>query len=141
MDGRRFPIRIEDRWRLLLRIAFGVTIERAWAAIEDGRLVARFGWYSLDVPLEDIVSWRIEGPWRWITAIGVRSSPPPFSQEVSFAGSARGGVRIELRERMKWTILDVPAFYLGVDDLEGLAAELTAVGIDGEDARAEAARH
>ena len=129
----RYPIRIGRRSAPLLRILFGVTPEKAWSAIEDGVVTTRFGWYELRVPVANIVRWRIEGPWRWITAIGVRRGIR--RGDVSFAGSPRGGVRLDFREPVPWTIFKVPAFYAGVDDLEGFAAELAALGIPGEDGR------
>jgi hypothetical protein len=55
--------------------------------------------------------------------------------DVSFAGSPRGGVRVDFRDRVRWGILRVPAVYVGADDLEGLAAELRRRGIPGVDAR------
>jgi hypothetical protein len=95
--------------------------------------MVRFGRFELRAPLADITGWRMEGPWHWITAIGVRRSVR--HGDISFAGSPRGGVRMDLREPMRWTIFRVPAFYVGVEDLEGFAAELTARGIPGLDAR------
>jgi hypothetical protein len=71
-------------------------------------------------------------------AIGVRRSVR--HGDVSFAGSAHGGVRIDLKERVPWGIFRVPAIYVGVDDLEGLAGELARRGIEGVDARASTAR-
>ena len=96
-------------------------------------MLARFGWWTFEVPIGGIASWRIEGPWHWITAIGVRRSVR--HGDVSFAGSPRGGVRLDLRTPVKWTIFHVPVFYAGVEDLEGFAAALTEVGIAGMDAR------
>jgi hypothetical protein len=55
--------------------------------------------------------------------------------DVSFAGSPRGGVRVDLRTPVRWGPLRVPAVSYGVEDLEGFAAELAALGIPGEDAR------
>ena len=133
MTGARFPIRIGRRSAPLLRLLFGVTPDRAWAGMEDGQLVTRFGWWEFRAPLEDITGWRIEGPWRWITAIGIRRSVR--HGDVSFAGSPRGGVRMDFREPVKWTVFHVPALYVGVDDLEGFAVELAARGIPGQDAR------
>ena len=101
--------------------------------VDDECLSARFGWWEFSTPLTNITSWRIEGPWRWLTAIGVRRSIR--HGDVSFAGSPEGGVRLDFRVPVRWTIFDVPAFYVGVDDLEGLSAELAAHGISGEDAR------
>jgi len=129
----RYPIRVGARSRLLLRIAFGVTPGRAWAEIADGRIQVRFGRFSFTAPVSDVVGWRIEGPWPWITAIGLRRSVR--HGDISFAGSPRGGVRVDFRAPVRWWRLGVPATYYGVQDLEGFAAELAALGIPGEDAR------
>ena len=133
MPGTRYPIRLGRRSTPLLRVLFGVTHDRAWAMVDDECLSARFGWWEFSTPLTNITSWRIEGPWRWLTAIGVRRSIR--HGDVSFAGSPEGGVRLDFRVPVRGTIFDVPAFYVGVDDLEGLSAELAAHGISGEDAR------
>ena len=133
MAQGRYDIRIGDRSRLLLRVLFGVTQDKAWVSIADGSITARFGWYEFRTPIENVRRWRIEGPWRWISAIGVRRGI--LRGDVSFAGSPRGGVRLDLRERVRWTIFRVPVFYAGVEDLEGFAAELAVLGIPGEDAR------
>jgi hypothetical protein len=130
---RRFPIRIGSRSALLLRIVFGVAPESAWAGIEDGQVVTRFGRFGIRVAIDDITRWRIEGPWLWITAIGVRRSIR--HGDVSFAGSPRGGVRLDFRAPVRWLVFDVPAIYVGVEDLEGLGAALADLGIPGEDAR------
>lgn len=131
--ANRYPIRIGPRSRLFLRIAFGVTPERAWAEIVDGVVRCRFGRWEFSAPIAKVARWRIEGPWRWITAIGLRMSIR--HHDISFAGSPRGGVRLDFRAPVKWGLLNVPAAYYGVEDLEGFAAELTALGIRGEDAR------
>jgi len=129
----RYPIRIGNRSRLFLRVAFGVTPDRAWVDVGDGVIGVRFGRFLVTAAIADAVRWRIEGPWAWITAIGVRMSIR--HGDVSFAGSPRGGVRVDFRRRVRWRFLRIPAIYYGVDDLEGFAAELTALGIPGEDAR------
>lgn len=128
-----FPFRIGARSRLLLRLAFGVRPGRAQAELGDGRVVIRFGWATLRIPIDMIARWRIEGPWPWITAIGIRRSVR--HGDVSFAGSPRGGVRMDLRAPLRWGPLQVPAVYAGVDDLDGFAAALAALGIPGADAR------
>lgn len=129
----RYPIRIGSRSRLFLRVAFGVTPERAWVELDGEMVHVRFGRWELGVPMSTVTHWRIEGPWRWITAIGLRRSLR--GGDLSFAGSARGGVRLDFREPVRWGSLAVPAVYYGVEDLERFAAELTALGIPGEDAR------
>jgi hypothetical protein len=131
----RYPIRIGRRSALLLRVAFGVTSENAWAEVEDTGVVIRFGRFGFRVPVESIIQWRIEGPWRWITAIGLRRSVR--HGDISFSGSPRGGVRLDLRTPQVWYRLRVPAVYAGVEDLEGFAGELRRLGIPGEDARVQ----
>ena len=129
----RYPIRIGDRSRLFLRIVFGVTSDRAWVDVGDGIIRVRFGRFGVTAPVADAMGWRIEGPWRWITAIGVRRSIR--HGDLSFAGSPRGGVRVDFSPQVPYGPLRLPAIYYGVEDLDGFAAELTSLGIPGEDAR------
>jgi hypothetical protein len=131
MAQRRFPIRIGRRSRPLLRL-FGVHEGNAYVDL-DGELDAQFGFFRVTTPVSNIASWRIEGPWLWITAIGVRTSIR--HRDVTFGGSHRGGVRVDFKEPVRFGFLRIPALYVTVEDLEGLAAELTALGIPGEDAR------
>jgi hypothetical protein len=132
-DAVRFPIRVGHRSRLLLRVLFGVRRGTAWAEVGPERMTVRLGWWQLSTPMANIERWRIEGPFRWITAIGVRRSLR--DGDISFAGSAHGGVRMDLRERQPWGPLRIPAIYVAADDLEGFAAALAARGIPGEDVR------
>jgi hypothetical protein len=133
MAPARYPIRIGARSRPLLRILFGVRPANAWAEIRDDAIQVQFGRFGITTALANAVRYRIEGPWRWITAIGIRRSIR--HGDVSFAGSPRGGVRIDLREPVRWHRLRVPAVYVGVDDLDGFARDLAARGIPGDDAR------
>jgi len=131
----RFPIRLGRRSRPLLRL-FGVRgEENAYLALDGDELDSRFGFAHVRVPLANIVSWRIEGPWRWITAIGVRRSIR--HGDFTFGGSPRGGVRLDFKERVKLGPFRMPALYVTVEDLEGLAAALAARGIEGADARTD----
>jgi hypothetical protein len=129
----RFPIRLGRRSRDPLRVLFGATPESAWAELRGGQMIARFGRSELRVPLENIIRYRIEGPFRWITAIGIRRSIR--HADVSFAGSPHGGVRMDFRTPVRWGPLAVPALYVGADDLDAFAAALAAAGVAGEDAR------
>jgi hypothetical protein len=132
----RFPIRIGRRSRGFVRL-WTARPETSYVDVND-ELDVRFGRFRLATPIANIASWRIEGPFRWITAVGVRRSVR--HADVSFAGSPHGGVRIDFKERVRWAFLRVPAIYVGVDDLEGLAAELARRGIAGTDARARLVR-
>jgi hypothetical protein len=129
----RHPIRIGARSRLLVRVLFGATPATAWAEVTENEMVARFGRFEFRAPIAEVADYRIEGPFRWITAIGVRMSVR--HRDLSFAGSPHGGVRMDFRDRIPYGPLRVPAFYVGADDLEAFAAALAAQGIPGEDAR------
>jgi hypothetical protein len=133
MTTRRFAYRLGGRSWPVLRL-FGVGgPDDAWVDLDEETLTARFGWATATTPVANIASWRIEGPWRWITAIGIRRSIR--HQDLTFGGSPRGGVRLDFREPITVLRLDTPALYLTVEDLDGLAAALTARGIPGADAR------
>jgi hypothetical protein len=133
MVSRRFAYRLGPRSWPVLRL-FGVAGPAdAWVDLDDTMLSARFGWSNAGIPLADITGWRIEGPWRWITAIGVRRSIR--HADITFGGSHQGGVRVDVREPIRIGPLRAPALYLTVEDPEGLAAALTAAGISGVDAR------
>jgi len=127
----RFPIRLGPLSRPLL-LLFGVRESNAYVDI-DGELVARFGFSTFRTPIGNISRWRIEGPWSWFTAIGVRRSIR--HGDVTFGGNHRGGVRLEFHEPVRWTIFRVPALYVTVADLEGLVSALAERGIPGEDTR------
>jgi hypothetical protein len=127
-----FPIRVGRRSRSFLRF-WGVKPDQPPISRIGDDLEVEFGRFHFRTPVANIASWRIEGPWRWITAIGVRRSIR--HGDVSFAGSPRGGVRVDFRDPIRWGMFRVPAVYVGVDDLEGLAAELERRGIKGVDAR------
>jgi hypothetical protein len=133
MAPQRFPIRLGPRSRTLLRL-FGVGgPEDAWVELSDGSIEARFGRFRALTPLSNISGWRIEGPWAWITAIGVRRSVR--HADVTFGGSPHGGVRLDFQERVPVGPFKAPALYVTVDDLDGLAAALREGGIQGVDAR------
>ena len=120
----------------MLRVLFGVRADDTWIDLgdgPDGPLEVQFGWSHFRTPLANVASWQIEGPWKWITAIGVRRSVR--HGDVTFGGSPHGGVRIDFRAAQRWLFFGVPAIYVPADDLEGLAAELERRGVPGRDAR------
>jgi hypothetical protein len=131
MAAQRVPIRVGPRSRPLLRL-FGVGADNAYVDLNE-ELDARFGRFRVRTPVANLASWRIEGPWLWITAIGVRTSVR--HRDVTFGGNHRGGVRVDFKERVQFGALRIPALYVTVGDLEGFAAALAGRGIPGEDAR------
>ena len=117
----------------MLRL-FGVRgPDDAWVELRDDDLEARFGRFGASTPLSNITGWRIEGPWAWITAIGVRRSVR--HADVTFGGSPHGGVRLDFVERVPVGPFKAPALYVTVDDLDALAEALRERGIPGVDAR------
>jgi hypothetical protein len=127
----RFPIRIGPRSRAVVRL-FGATPQTAYAEVGDD-LEIRFGRFRFRTPVTNLARYRIEGPFTWIRAIGVRRSFR--GGDVSFCGSAHGAVRIDLNKPVPWGPVKVPAVWAGADDLDGFAAELARRGIHGEDVR------
>jgi hypothetical protein len=131
METARFPIRIGPRSRAVVRL-FGATPATAYAELGDD-LEIRFGRFRIRTPIANVARYRIEGPFPWITAIGVRMSVR--HRDVSFCGSNHGAVRMDLGEPVRWGPVRVPAVWAGADDLDGLAAALAARGIPGTDVR------
>src|SRR3954447_1674381 len=109
-------MRIGRRSRPLL-LLFGVRQSNAFVDLTPDYLDAHFGFYHLRVPLANIARWRIEGPWLWITAIGVRRGIR--KGDITFAGNHKGGVRIDFKEPEKRSIARIPRVYVTVADLEG----------------------
>ena len=133
MTPTRFPFRLGPRSWPVLRI-FGVQgTQDAFVDLDATSFSARFGRFAVTTPLTNLTAWSIEGPWRWITAIGVRRSIR--HADITFGGSHRGGVRVDFREPVGIGPFHPPALYVTVEDLEGLGAALAAAGIPGRDLR------
>ena len=128
---RRFPIRIGRRSRPGL-LLFGVHGDNAYVDLGH-TLDARFGFFRITTPVGNVAGWRIEGPWHWITAIGVRRSVR--HGDIAFDGTHTGGVRIDFREPVRFGPFRQSALYVTVEDLEGFAAALASLGIAGADGR------
>jgi hypothetical protein len=111
---------------------FGVRTDNAYVDLGQ-ELDARFGFFRLTTPVDNIARWRIEGPWLWLTAIGLRRGIR--HGDITFGGNHRGGVRLDFAQRPRLTIFRPPALYVTVEDMEGFAAALAERGIPGEDVR------
>ena len=123
-DGDRFfPYRFDSRWKPLfaaLRVkrSDGVTITG------DGRLVATYGFATVDTPLDNVDHTEISGPHRWCTAVGLRLS---FSDDGLTMGTNRDrGLCIAFREPVPKVIgfRDHSALWVSVADPDALAAAL-----------------
>ena len=133
MAETEFTIRLQPGLRPIL-VLFGVRPGRASVQLDGQRLVARFGFFRAETPLANIERWDLTGPYRWWRAVGVRRTLG--THDLSFGGSAHGGLCVHFREAVHVGRLSVTDLYLTVDDLEGFGKALTAVGIEGRDLRA-----
>ena len=129
---QRFPIELGRRSRPLLRLFFRVRPDNAYVDLGED-LEARFGIGHLRTPLSNVSSWRIEGPWLWITAIGIRRSLR--HADFTFGGNHRGGVRRAFRAPGPAVGVGVAGQLVTVEDPAAFTATLVARGIHGEDAR------
>ena len=129
--AHRFPFRLGLRTRLVL-LVFGVKPGNAYVDLGD-HLDARFGFFRFQTPSTNLASWRIEGHWRWITAIGVRLSWR--HRDLTFGGTNEGGVRLDFRKPVAWHGLQIDALYLTLEDVAGFTAALAERGLPGIDAR------
>ena len=127
-----FSIRLERRLLPIL-IVFGVRPGAASIRLEGDRLDVRFGFFRAHTMLSNVERWDITGPYHWWRAVGVRATLG--KPELTFGGSAHGGVCLHFREPIRIARISVDHLYLTVDDLEGLGRSLAALGIPGEDLR------
>ena len=110
-------------------LAFGVTPSRTGVDVEDGRLVARYGFWRLETTSTNVAGIEISGPYRLLTTIG----PAHLSladRGLTFASNRERGVCIRFREPVAGIEptgrLRHPGLTVTVADVEGLAAALTA---------------
>lgn len=120
MNDQFFPYRFDNRWKAMfftLRVGpdDGVTITA------DGRMVATYGRFTVDTPLDNIHHTQITGPHRWYTAVGLRLS---FSDDgITFGTNHQRGLCIEFIEKVPRVIgfKDHSALWVSVADPEALA--------------------
>ncbi len=106
--------------------ALGVRPDRDGVRIEDGHLKASFGFLKLEVPLTNIVSAEVTGPYRWYTALGARLS---FADHgLTFGSTAEQGVCMVFEEPISAVIgpWKHPGLTVTVADAAGLVALLEA---------------
>lgn len=107
-------------------LALGVTPKTAWADLGPEGLDARFGWWRLRTPLENISGWERSGPYRAYRAIGPRMSGTDFG--LTFGSSTRGGVCLKFHQPVPGLLpFDRPAhpgLTLTVADADAFVDEL-----------------
>jgi hypothetical protein len=91
----QFEFEFEPRFRPLLAL-LGVTPGTAHVTLTPERLVARFGPWSCESPISNVVQVCTTGPYRWYTAIGARGSF--VDRGLTFGTTTEGGVCLLFRE-------------------------------------------
>ena len=120
---RRFPILVSPFWRALL-FPFGVTPERAFAAIDDGELRVSFGrLFDHRFPLEAVET---VAPSRWPlwAGIGLRTD---FRRTVGLVGAYVNTVEVRFKERQRVRMvvpLPCERLVLSLEDPEAFIAAL-----------------
>lgn len=119
----RFDI---DRRFLPVLIPLGVRPDRDGVSLEDeGRLVARFGWFRLATDISNVDGAHITRDYRWWTAVGARLSLA--DDGLTFGTNNRAGVCIHFREKVPSVLRPKghSALTVTVADLDGLVAALS----------------
>jgi hypothetical protein len=91
---------------------------------DDGKLQAKFGFFKLETPLDNIDGAHITRGYRWWTAAGARGSMK--DDGLTFGTNADAGVCIHFREKVPSPLRRTghSALTVTVADLEGLTAAL-----------------
>jgi hypothetical protein len=119
---RFFPYERDGRWKILLA-PLGVKDDDG-VTLTDDTLRAKFGYWSVETPLDNVAKTKVTGPHRWYTAVGLRLS---FSDDgLTFGTNSNRGLCIEFVEKIPRVIglHDHSALWVSVADPEGLAAAL-----------------
>src|SRR3972149_9954121 len=124
---RRFPILVSPFWRALL-FPFGVTPERAFAAIDDGELRVSFGrLFDHRFPREAVETVAPSG-WPLWAGIGLRTD---FRRTVGLVGAYVNTVEVRFKERQRVRmVVPLPCERLG-PSLGGPGGVLAAPGKGG----------
>lgn len=112
-------------------LLFGITPGRSSVAVEEGKLLARFGLWSVSTDVANVEGTEITGPYRTLTTIG----PAHLSladRGLTFASNPRQGLCIRFREPVPGIEptgrVRHPGLTVTVADVEGLAAALAGGG-------------
>ncbi len=111
-------------------LAFGVTPGRTGVDLEDGRLVARYGFWRLETEVSNIEGTEVSGPYRLLSTIG----PAHLSladRGLTFASNRRRGLCMRFKEPVPGLEptgrLRHPGLTVTVADVDGLARALATV--------------
>ena len=114
----RFPFRFDPRYRRAAR-PFGITPERAWVEVADGKLEARYGPWRVRTPLGNVIGAEVTGPYAFFKTAGP-ARLGITDRGLTFASNGERGVRIDFASPVR-----------GIDPLGAIRhAELTVTVAD-----------
>jgi hypothetical protein len=126
MMPQRFEFRFDRAYRLA-GLPFTVTPHRAWVEVGDGRLRARFGWWSVDTALTNVADTCVTEDYALVKTVG----PPHLSftdHGVTFATNGERGVCVTFHEPVRAIdptgLVTHPGATFTVADVDGLVAAL-----------------
>lgn len=127
-----FDFDFDPRYQAMA-LPFGVTPSRTGVEVSGGRFVARYGFWRLETPVDNIAGFEVSGPYRIWTTIG----PARLSlsdRGLTFASNRRRGLCITFKEPVPGLEpsgrLRHPGLTVTVADVEGLARALGSAGTD-----------
>lgn len=136
VERRRFEMPLPMPWRPILLVFWGVRRGRAQLDLDGERLHAQYGWWGLTTTLDNVLGWEISGPWRWWTAIGLRSHPP--FRDFSFDTTDTAGITLTFRDPVRFgRVFRAASLTVTVNELFALGRILEGRGIPGRDLRAD----
>jgi len=122
----RFDFDFDPLYRAVA-LAFGVTPGRCRVDVDGGRLVARFGFWTVSTGVANVAGTEVSGPYRRYTTIG----PAHLSladRGLTFASNRRRGLCIKFHEPVRGIdplgAVRHPGLTVTVADVDGLAAAL-----------------
>jgi len=126
-----FRFRFDPRYRLLA-LPFGVTDARAWVRLGPAGLVARFGPWTVETPIDNLVGAEVTGPYGFLrTAGSARLSST--DRGLTFATNGERGVCVRFVEPVSGIdaagLIRHPGLTVTVADVEGLRAAVEAAAV------------
>jgi hypothetical protein len=121
-QGRHFPYRYDIRSAPLWGAFRWWPGRQGVTLTDDGRLVAVYGPFRVDVPLSQVHDAQVSGPYRWWTAVGPRLS---FADDgLTFGTNADAGACIQFEPSIHRVIgfRDHSALTVTVADPDALVA-------------------
>ena len=125
-ERRRFGFAFDPRVAPF-SLAVGVTARTAYVEVADGELLARFGPWVVQVPLDEVDGAEVTGPYQWLKVAG----PAHLSfadRGLTFATTTERGVCIRFKRPVRgiepFGVLRHPGLTVTVEDVDGLVQVL-----------------